>query len=334
MAVSAFSFSSSASSSPVIACLDDTARAQEVAQVAANYSQWLDRPLIFFHSLEFGRAQSAMSDPLEWQLRRCKAQQSLQRVTENLIGSPSSPILQIGEGSWVQSLSGLLETVTDAVVVIGSAANGNTAHLASTLLDRGAHKLFVVPPGMREQLSDSPRIAVPLDGSKFSEASLAEAIAIARAHPAELLLLHVTPPAVIDTFGPLGHTDLELQVMLDRRNEMAAGNFLETSLRRLRDMGVKARSRCLKGDPRSGLEGLLAEESPELVLLSARGQGIRTCENLSLGSTANYLIDHLNLPVMIVGFGADEAKRNSPFTTGRDHARDFRGPLNSSPVAA
>src|SRR5690606_29477245 len=155
----------------------------------------------------------------------------------------------------------------------------------------------------------------------------------AKSCPSELLLVHVMPLPGIDAFGPLADSDLQLQMLVERRNEAVACGFLETTLRRLQDLGIRARSRCLKGDPRSCLASLLDAEAPALVMLSARGQGIRNCEDLSLGSTANYLLDHLHLPVMLVGSTASLGRKANGSKDLRQ-ARELRLPLNNSPVAA
>ena len=333
MATSAFSFPEPSSASAVIACLSSTPEAQDVATAAANYARWLDRPLILFHSLEFERTEARMPDPLEWLLWRGKALRQLEEERDRLDDSGSIPSLELGEGDWIEALSYRLQSISDPVVVIGANPDDNTAHLVSTLLQNGADKVFVVPAGFHAA-SENPLLAVPLDGSLFSEAALAQAIAIAKSRPSELLLVHVMPFAGIDSFGPLAERDRELRSLVERRNETVACSFLETTLRRLRDMGLKARSCCLKGDPRSCLANLLASEAPELVMLSARGQGIRSCEDLAIGSTANYLLDHLHLPVMLVGSSPGESRKKGTEPERHRQALEFRGPLNSSPVAA
>ena len=334
MTVAAFSFPAPVTGPAVIACLDTASGSREVAATAADYSRWLDCPLILFHSVEFDRTQVRMADPLEWHLRRGRALRKLQEIREGLDVSAPSPTLEINEGDWIETLSHRLQSITDPIVVIGSDRHANTGHMVSTLLEIGAGKVLVVPPGVRQASSRLPRVAVPLDGSLFSEAALAQAIAIAKSRPSELLLIHVMPQAGIDAFGPLADSDRELEMLVEHRNEAAACSFLDNTSRRLRDMGLQARSLCLKGDPRACLANLLVSEAPDLVMLSARGQGIMGCTDLALGSTANYLLDHLHLPVMLVGCSEAEGKRSASGSNRLRSAPGHRGPLNSSPIVA
>lgn len=334
MTVSAFSFPAPVTGAAVIACLDTASKSREVAAAAADYARWLDRPLILFHSVEFDRAQSRMPDPLEWHLLRGRALRKLEEARVGLSESSPSPSLEINEGDWIEALSHRLQSITDPVVVVGTDRHGNTGHMVSTLLDNGAGKVLVVPPGVRQASTRLPRVAVPLDGSLFSEAALAQAIAIAKSRPSELLLIHVMPQAGIDSVGPLADSDRELQTLVERRNEEVACKFLQAILRRLEDMGLQARSLCLTGDPRSCIANLLFSEEPELVVLSARGQGVGCGTDLALGSTANYLLDHLHLPIMLVG-SREAGGQMATKSSNRDRqAPDHRGPLNSSPVVA
>jgi nucleotide-binding universal stress UspA family protein len=129
---------------------------------------------------------------------------------------------------------------------------------------------------------------------------LAEATRLACRTKAEICLVHIVPDGGLTDFGPPGTSDLELQMRLERRNELAASAFLETTLRRLINLGISARSLCLKGDPRTSLLRSLCQEAPDLVILSAKGQGGKRCSDLSIGGTASYLLDHLTCPVMVV----------------------------------
>ncbi|RVQ69589.1 universal stress protein [Croceicoccus ponticola] len=344
MAISAFSFQDTVIARkgiappvvapPVIACVDTSPRSSEVARAAANYAHWLGRPLILFHSVEYDRSRTALPDPLDWHLRRSEALRHLERLRDDLAGLGLSIAVEIDEGNWRTALEDRMNVRPAPMVVIGASRHSNTGHTAELLIDCGARSLLVVPTkGDVPRDSDKPRIAIPVDGSKFAEAALAEAISIARSHDAELLLIHVTPPSGIEEFGPPASRDVELGRLLDRRNEQMACIFLEQTLRRLRDQGLTARSRSLKGDPRSCLHSVIAEERPELVILSTRGQGIKSCQDLALGSTANYLLDHLTAPILLVGSTQARRGHETAHTARGGFAgattESQRGPLNA-----
>ncbi len=339
MAISAFSFPApgmdESHDGAVVACLDGTPHARAVAQVAANYARRLDLPLVFFHAIEFEPARSRLPDPLEWHLQRATARKYLAGIRDTLKAPAPDPAFAVAEGAWPHALADWLDDRPDAMVVIGTPTRAGTGQLVARLLEEGAGRLLVVPDHYVPPASDTPRIALPVDGSRFADSAIAQAVALARSWSGELLLLHVMPGAGIDAFGPPADSDLELEALVDRRNERAAGSFLETTLRRLRDSGVPAHSRCLKGDPRSRLVAQLAQDAPELIILSARGQGVAACRDLALGSTAAYLLDHLDIPVMLVAAGTEaKASGTAGFAAGAHRTAAIRGPLNSSPVAA
>ena len=334
MAVSAFSFCNPTIPAAVIACLDATSRSREVAEAAADYASWFGRPLVFYHAMEFDRCSVTPPEPLDWHFRRIAVRDYLDSLGDCLPGSQLQAQIQIAEGDW---LAGLFEhnTVRTApLIVIGESRQNDSGLLTRKLLDHGAKNILVVPEGYHNPRSPRPQIVIPVDGSDFAEAALVEAIAIARSMQAELLLVHVMPTGGIERFGPPGNSDLELQKLVEQRNAKAACRFLEATLRRLQNLGISSRSLCLSGDPRTRLEELIAQEEPALVILSTRGQGFNSCTQLSLGSTANYLLDRLTAPMLLVGSSL-VAQRPSGATSSAQHfMHDTRGPLNISPVAA
>jgi nucleotide-binding universal stress UspA family protein len=308
----------SAGQAPVIACLDGSHQAQEIAQAAAHYAHSFDRPLILWQVLEHPSDFAELPDPFAWGVRRQEARRELVRLRDSLPGPSDEVSLELNEGDWLTGLTALHGGGADgALLVVGTPgsrdARNASVRLAGLLSQACPNSVLFVPPGYKPRVIGAPRIAVPIDGSHFAEAALAEATRLARQTKAEILLIHVVPDAGLTEFGPPATSDLELRMRLDRRNEQAACSFLETTRRRLIDQGLAARSLCLKGDPRSALLRALGEEAPDLVILSTRGQGGRRCSDLAIGGTASYLVDHLTSPVMLVRPAIAPAGRHLPF---------------------
>lgn len=320
--------SSAPSRAPVIACVDGSHRAEEIARTAASYALALERPLILCHLIEHSAAPAGPPDPLDWCLHRQEAHRTLDRLRDTLPEMPNEVALELDEGDWLSRFAERSEKA-GALLVIGTEhadeAKQSSARAIRLLASPGIGSLLLVPPGYTPRTSGSPRIAVPIDGSNFAEAALVEAIHLARGSHAELLLVHVIRDAQLSDFGPPATSDLELRTRLDRRNEQAAYRFLERTQRRLVDQGLNVRSLCHKGDPRSTLLRTLSEETPDLIVLSVRGRGGRDCHDLSLGSTAGYLVDHLTGPVMLLGPCAKAGARES------QHAPDERQPGSHLP---
>ena len=303
MTVSAVSLYPARNITAVIACVDQSAHARNVANVAASLASVLDLPLTLYHVIEPVAEPGTRQDPLEWNLRRQQARQHLARLREALPVALSKVQEAVGEGERVQAICDKA-AVTGSVLVIG--ASGESDHLmfrgrtAQQVLEAGVAPVLMVPKGLAVPDNPFSRILVPLDGSSFSESALVEAIRLAGRTGAELLLAHVVSDAGLMAFGLPEADDLALRLRLNERNRTAACKFLERTSRRIADQGLKVRSKCLKGDTRSSLQQTIAEEQPGLVILSARGLGGQYCRDLPVGSTASYLVDHLVQPVMLV----------------------------------
>ena len=287
----------------IIACVDQSAHARNVVSVAACLASVLDLPLTLYHVIEPSDGPGNRQDPLEWNLRRQQARRHLAQLREALPVALGKVRETVGEGERVQAICDKA-AATGSMLVIGASAEGD--HLlfrertAQQVLEAGVAPVLMVPKGHTAPDNPFSRIMVPLDGSSFSEAALVEAIRLASRTGAELLLALVVPDAGLTAFGLLETADVDLRLRLNERNQAAACNFLERTTRRIADQGLKVRSKCLKGDTRSSLQHVIAEERPGLVILSARGQGGQHCRDLPIGSTASYLLNHLVQPVMLV----------------------------------
>ncbi|MCL6251236.1 universal stress protein [Altererythrobacter sp. KTW20L] len=335
MTVSAFSFRDSATTPAVIACLDGTARSREVAEAAAGYAQWFGRPLVFYHAIEFDRSRATPPDPLEWHFKRNAMRENLESLQACLPNPAMQPEIQIEGGSWQAALFERNLARPAPMIVVGASRQQDSGVLTRSLLELGAQHILVVPRGYRTLGTPRLRIAIPVDGSDFAEAALAQAIDIARTVPAELLLVHVMSSRGVEKFGLPGSSDLALQKQVEEHNEKAACTFLEATLRRLQNLGLAARSQCLKGDPRTRLEEFIAQETPDMVIMSTRGQGFNSCAQLPLGSTASYLLDRLSAPTILVGSGKDAVRPAVEPSIAHYRLLDnARGPLNSSPATA
>lgn len=314
----------SAAPSPVIACVDDTRDARALVRAAAEYAQSLDRPLVLFHVLEHGDDPTRLPDPFEWNLRKQEARRELDRLREGLPDLSQDVALDLEEGDWLTAL-GDQERDSGALLVVGApprrVSRPSASRMARLLAETHSGSVLLIPHDHAPRAIGPTRIAVPIDGSNFAEAALVEAVLLARRLSGELLLVHVVPDAGLAEFGPPAMSDLELRLAVEHRNELAACAFLETTRRRLLDQGLAVRSLCLKGEPRTALLHALEQESPDLVVLSPKGQGGRRCSDLSIGSTASYLIDHLTGPMLLVKADKTPAARHIPLAPPARHDR-------------
>lgn len=288
--------------SPVIACIGSSMHGGAVAQASARLAAQARKPLILFHSINERRINGNLPDPFSCQIDRRRMNAALVELTQMLDAVEDGVSVTLSEGHWQSELSQMIARTGAAIAVAGSPCSGHTSHLATSILEQGIAACMFVP--QREPVIDAaqprPKIMVPLDGSAFSEAALAQAIRLATSDGAELFLAHVVPECGLEDFGPPTVHDLQLRDQIDRRNEQSACEFLEAHLRHIQTYGLTAHSNCTKGDPRVRLLDLIAEERPAMVVMSARGAGLKTCEDLAIGSTTAFLLDHLSVPVLVL----------------------------------
>lgn len=291
--------------SPVIACISSAMHAGAVAQASARLAGQARKPLILFHSINEHRIKGDLPDPFRSQIDRRRMKATLAELTQTLGPVEDGVDVVLREGHWQSALSQMIARMGAAIVVAGSPCSGHTSHLATSILEQGIAACMFVPQRelMTEAAQPRQKIMVPLDGSAFSEAALAQALRLATSDGAELFLAHVIPQCGLEDFGPPTVRDLQLRDQIDRRNEQSACAFIEAHLRQIKAYGLAARSNCTKGDPRVRLLDLVAEERPTMVVMSARGAGLRTCEDLAIGSTSAFVLDHLSVPVLVVASG-------------------------------
>ena len=314
-------------SGAVVACVDRSPDARNVANAAAELASTLALPLVLFHVVETTTGQTQRPDPIEWKLRRQQAYNCLSQMRGRLALDSEAITIEVVEAELVRAI-GDRGAAPGTILVIG--ANGSEEHpilrdrTAQQVLHASVAPVLVVPKGKSISESAFRRILVPIDGSHFSDIALETASQLAKKSGAELLLAHVVPEAGLTSLGPPKTDDVELLLRLNQRNEAAGSDLLEQTARRVASQGLKVRSVCRKGDARPTLLREIYEERPSLVILSARGQGGRNCLDLPIGSTASYLLDHLAVPTMLIPASIGKTERRViPAPDYRMHAPTY-----------
>ena len=138
-------------------------------------------------------------------------------------------------------------------------------------------------------------VLVPVDGSNFAEHALPYALGIARRTGARLhlSLVHV-PPDIVSPHYPLAEA-LEAHEA-ERQDQDTA--YIEDLVERLRPSGVELRSTVLRGRVAAALARHVEEEEIGLVVLTTHGRG--GIQRAWLGSTADSLIRHCMIPILLV----------------------------------
>ena len=135
------------------------------------------------------------------------------------------------------------------------------------------------------------RILVPTDGSPAAEAAIAEAIALARAHDAEVHVLHV-----IDTW----HYDTSIESAVEPLEEEGK-RYVDRLAAAVRDAGVHGTVAVERGRPARHVLDYVDEHDVDLVVMGTKGRG--GLPRRVLGSVTNYVVTHADVPVHVVPAG-------------------------------
>jgi manganese transport protein len=136
------------------------------------------------------------------------------------------------------------------------------------------------------------RIGVGVELEGGDGAVLAQAVALARSHGAELLAMHVVEGPTADIYGAEAD-DRESREDRRRISELAES---------LRQTDLQARGVLGFGNPADELVRLVKEEQIDLLVLGAHGH--RFIADMALGQTVSPVLHRLTIPVLVVPSGA------------------------------
>src|SRR5262249_39100625 len=142
------------------------------------------------------------------------------------------------------------------------------------------------------------QILCATDLSPASEPACEEALRLARAWQAELLLLHVIPPVVFPAEGIFPPRLYRTLVDAVHR-EAHAG--MDRLLERVPDPMLKVRMRIQEGVPAAGILDAVGEEAIDLIVMGTHGRA--GPQRLLLGSVADRVVRQASCPVMTVRAG-------------------------------
>lgn len=139
------------------------------------------------------------------------------------------------------------------------------------------------------------KVLVPVDGSNFAEHALPYALGVARRTGAaiHLALVHVPAETVSPTYpfaDALESRDAEL-----REHDTA---YMEELVERLKPADVELRPALLRGRVPSALADYVDEAQIDLIVMTTHGRG--GLQRTWLGSTADSLIRHCMIPILLV----------------------------------
>jgi len=139
------------------------------------------------------------------------------------------------------------------------------------------------------------RILHPTDFSNGARQAETEAVRLARAMGAKLLLLHVVPEVYLYARGRVKITDL-LQLQAIR---LAAGRrALAHRVARLRSRGVRVKGLVLSGSPPAQILAVARRARCDIIVMGTRGGN--ALSRWLLGSVADRVVRGASCPVLTV----------------------------------
>lgn len=285
----------------ILACVDASPFADSVLTHAATLAMATHARMTVIRILETSSLQSPI-DPVKWTLHHYDVQADLRERTSRFVDLQVDTV--IVDGPAAESISAWARDNDVDLTVLGrwGESNGTFTGLGGTarrVAEIVNGSVMLVPSTQAGKAPIRYRtVLIPLDGSSRSESALPIGFGIAVAHGAEMLLVHAIPSVDLIEADPLEVEAITLRDQLCLRNERAAEHYLRRFQSRL-PPNLRTRVRVLaSGDARHTLLRAAVEYHADLMVLSSTGQSGHP--DMLVGSVADYLINHLNIPVLLV----------------------------------
>jgi nucleotide-binding universal stress UspA family protein len=268
-------------------------------------------------------------DPVEWELVRAEAHGHLARLDQQLRTHRLTSTMAVLEGRPAEQIIHFAKAYHVDLIALSTHGEGGLtgwmlSSTAQKVVARTHTSILVVPAYAAEGSRTSERrfgkILLPLDCSPRAECVLPFAASLARAHDAELILIHVVPAPELPRRMPPSSEDVALATRLTDRNRDESEHYLRTVSDDLAAQGVRVQTHAVVATtkPRVILE--VAEcEDVDLIVACAHGA---TCEaSERYGSTAAYLLQRSNRPIVVLQDLAEAVRHTTPAEeAARGHA--------------
>lgn len=300
----------------VLACVDGPPFADAVLSHAATLAKMFNARLTVMHVLDAPSNHSEPMDPVAWSVRHCDTSDYLNDCMlrfDGLIGGLNADAV-ILVGHPAQQIIGWAQNNGADLLVLGRGGANNfglsgLGDTARRLSEHAKVSVLLVPPLASAHLQSKPsvhyrKLLMPLDGSARSECALVLGLDIAAHQDAQLLLVHVLPRIELLEANQHQSEVITLCEQLRQHNENAARQYLANLHAQLPPTPSITRLLPM-GDARRALAHTADEENADLVVLAAAGNS--GYPDITLGSVANYLINRLMTPVLLVRQGSPKS---------------------------
>ncbi len=269
----------------IVVPLDGSPMADRILPHVIAIAQSNGQPvqIILLRVLETADTESTAVDSLEWHFAKAEAQAHLDEAAARLaqLGLASKTVLL--EGGAAQRIVEHVHKHDADLVVLSSHGQGglsgwNVSGVAQKVIHRAGTSIMLVRAsdenasgrsGAGGETIQYRHILAPLDGSQRAESALPLAIALAQAHSAHLLVVHVVTRPEMMQRVPLSPDDESMAEHLVDRNVTEAGKYFEQLQSRL---PAQTQTRVLVDESITrALHDVVGQEQVDLVVLSAHG---------------------------------------------------------------
>ena len=220
-------------------------------------------------------------DPLDWVIRKSKAEAYQQSVSDRLRKAGVETSTAIIEGRPAESIINYAhEHKIDLIALSSHGCSGlsgwNISSVVQKVLYRAYTSLLIIPAYRQVQMDWAGfhyhKVFVGLDGSRRAEWVLPEALQLIASHQASLLLAHVIFRLEVPSYLLANEEEIDLINRINERNRQYAEVYLSDLCTRLSAelYDIKAKL-VIKQNQIEALHELTEQENADLVILSAHG---------------------------------------------------------------
>jgi len=291
----------------ILVCLDGSSSSAICIAYALSLASTFDSAVTLMHVMQHHDDSFGLhtTNALGWEITRQEARARLERLEQEAARVSGRRIgVRLEQGRPAERIAALSTELGADLVVLGSHEENERPcwELGSTAqqLLAAAHSSVLIARGRGVPPTFVPpqRILVPLDGSLRTESVLSTAESIARAHGAQLVLVHVVAEP-LPTRILAAPEDLQLARDLATRLEAQATRYLETLRHHVGyDESLIRTHVDRQADKRQFLVELSARTQIDLIVLSAHGG--RCNLERPCGSVTAHLLTHSKVSLLVL----------------------------------
>jgi nucleotide-binding universal stress UspA family protein len=294
----------------IVVPLDGSSLAENALPHAVAWAQFCSARVTLLRVLacEQDETRARATDPLEWQISKQSAQDYLDHLRQRLEAAGVAVDAVLLEGSPAATIIDFaMRAGVDLMVLTthgkGGATDWALGSVCQKILMRSYLSTLLVhaseAPEAPEVLSGLRyrRLLVPLDGSLRAECALVPAMALVRAHGAQLFLAHVVQRPVMFERTPLLGTGYRLAARVRRRNHLAARKYLR-QLRTQLMLDDLETDVLLGEDVIGSLHAFMRTQQIDLLVVSAHGHSGQNWR--PFGSITGDLLESSPVPILLV----------------------------------